>query len=491
MIYNNENIKHVCVYLRLSRDEEGKGIDEVLKNHRETLIDLVKKNKWSYEVFEEVASSSTIEKREEMVKLIKRIEQYHFDAVVVMDIDRLSRNEFDQSDIKRLLFNTGTFIVTPYRLYDLRSDDDSLLLGITGLIASQEYKMILKRMQRGKMFAQKQGHWTNGKPPLAYDKDVKTKKLVPNKHAEDVRFIFNEVVGGTTIPAIVEQLKTMGVKTKEGKPFHYNAIVRLINNECYKGTLISNRGIGKNEGIKPKEEWIVINNCHEAIVDENVWEKANKIVNEYSFKAPRSKNRIYPTSNLIYCGQCGKLQGCNNHKRLGKIYIKVCKCGNRTFYYNPILKLIKEKVQTHKETILEAIQGIEEGSEEDNTEYKIKHLTKQIEKVQKALENINILFEEGEIDLLTYKERKAKRQTELKEIEKEIQEVHQNDVSVKKVGLQEQLKIIERLYDKWEILEGDGLTDEEINRMLHLLIEKIYWTYEKGSTEPTIKITYK
>lgn len=493
MIYNNDTIKHVCVYLRLSRDEEGKGIDEVLRNHRETLIKLVKDNNWSYDVFSEVASSSTISKREEMVKLIKRIELYNYDAVVVMDIDRLSRNEYDQSDIKRLLFNTGTYIVTPYRLYDLKSDDDSLLLGITGLIDSQEYKRILKRMQRGKMYAQRKGHWTNGMPPLAYDKDVTTKKLVPNERAEDVRHMFNAIVNGATVPAVVVQLKTMGIKTKDGKDFHYNAIIRIINNECYKGMLISNRGIGKHEGVKPTEEWIVIDNNHEAIVSEEVWVKANKLmdININSFKAPRSKNRIYPTSSLIYCGQCGKLQGCNNHKRLGKVYIKVCKCGNRSFYYNPILQAIKEEIQTRKQTILKAFQDIDDGVEDNNTEYKINQLTKQLQKKQKALKNLNILFAEEEVDLLTYKELKAKYQNEQKAIETEIQEVQQKDASVKRRGLLEQLQLIEQLYSDWELLDGEGLTDESVNRLLHLLIKRIGWTYEKGSTEPRIEITYK
>jgi site-specific DNA recombinase len=493
MIYNNDNIKHVCVYLRLSRDEEGKGIEEILRNHKETLIKLVNDNGWSYEVFSEIASSSTISKRDVMVKLIKRIALYNFDAVVVMDIDRLSRNEFDQSDIKRLLFNTGTYIVTPYRLYDLKSDDDSLLLGITGLIASQEYKMILKRMHRGKMYAQRQGHWTNGIPPLAYDKDVKTKKLVPNERAEDVRYMFNAIINGATVPAVVMQLKTMGIKTKDGKDFHYNAIIRIINNECYKGTLVSNRGIGKHEGVKPIEDWIVIDNNHEAIVTEEVWDKANKLldVTINSLKAPRSKNRIYPTSNLIYCGQCGKMQGCNNHKRLGKIYIKVCKCGNRSYYYNPVLKLIKEEIQKYKQTIIDSINDIDDGVQLDNTEYKINHLLKQLQKVQKAIDNIEILFEEGEIDLHKYRERKATRKEEMKAIEIELIEAQQNDTSVVKNTLQEQLKVMEHLYSKWELLDGEGLSDEEVNRLLHLLVEKIRWTYEKGSTEPNIEITYK
>ena len=126
-LFNYGDIKHVAVYLRLSRDEEHKGIDEILASHRNTLTVLCKQNKWSYEMFEEIASSSTIEKRDKMVELLERIQNNEFDAVVVMDIDRLSRNEFDASEIKRILFKTGTSIVTPSKTYNLSKDEDKFV----------------------------------------------------------------------------------------------------------------------------------------------------------------------------------------------------------------------------------------------------------------------------------------------------------------------------------------------------------------------------
>ncbi|WP_260402000.1 recombinase family protein [Peribacillus simplex] len=195
----NENIKHVAVYLRLSRDEENRGLVEMLASHKHTLTELCKLNKWSFETFEEIASSKTIEKRDKMVELLERIQQNHFDAVVVMDIDRLSRNEFDSSDIKRILFTSGTSIVTPSKFYNLSKDEDNLLLGIQSLVAAQEYKQILKRIQQGKLYASKQGQWMNGIPPLGYDKNPKTKKLEPNDKADDIKFIFNSIVDGKTV----------------------------------------------------------------------------------------------------------------------------------------------------------------------------------------------------------------------------------------------------------------------------------------------------
>lgn len=489
LLFNNENIKHVAVYLRLSRDEENQGIEQVLANHRQTLISLCNENKWSYELFEEVASSSTIINREQMVKLLDRVEQNYYDAVVVMDVDRLSRNEFDASLIKRILLETETYIVTPYRMYDLTRDDDSLLLGITNLIASGEYKQILKRMRRGKEYAQKQGHWTNGIAPLGYTKDTKTKKLVPNERAKDIQFVFSEIIKGTTIPSLIRQLNNMGIKTRQGYDFKYNSIVRIVNNEAYKGTIASNKTIGQYKS-RPKEEWIVVHNVHPAIVDEATWDAANKIVNEYSFKAPRSKNRIYPTSNLIYCANCGKVQGCNNHKRLNKIYIKHCKCGNRSFYYNPVLAMIKKEVLGYKEHILNALETFEEGKQEDNIQYRKEKLLSQLNKSKRALDKINILFEEDEIDIITYRERKAKRQEEIKLIEEQMEALEREDKATKVETLKEQIKSIEKLVGKWELLDGEGYSDEQVNRLLHGLISGILWSFKKDAESPTLTIIY-
>ncbi|MED1627254.1 recombinase family protein [Bacillus mycoides] len=489
MLFNNENIKHVAVYLRLSRDEENQGIEQVLANHRQTLISLCNENKWSYELFEEVASSSTIINREQMVKLLDRVEQNYYDAVVVMDVDRLSRNEFDASLIKRILLETETYIVTPYRMYDLTRDDDSLLLGITNLIASGEYKQILKRMQRGKEYAQQQGLWTNGIAPLGYSKDPKTRKLVPNERAKDVQFIFSEIVKGTTIPSLIGQLNNMGIKTRQGYDFKYNSIQRIINNDAYKGTIASNKTIGQYKP-RPKEEWVMIHNVHPAIVDEATWDSANRIVNEYSFKAPRSTNRIYPTSSLIYCANCGKIQGCNNHKRLNKVYIKHCKCGNRSFYYNPVLAMIKEEVLGYKEHILNALETLEEGKQEDNIQYRKEILIHRLNKSKKALKKNIILFEEEEIDIIEYRERKAIRQEEIKLIEEEISALEKKDKSVKIDNLKERIEAIESLVGKWYFLDCEGHSDEQVNRLLHGLISGILWSFKKGAESPTLTIIY-
>ncbi|WHX99297.1 recombinase family protein [Neobacillus sp. DY30] len=485
-------IKHVAIYLRLSRDEENRGIDEMLASHRHTLTELCKQNKWSFETFEEIASSKTIEKRQKMVELLERIKDYHYDAVVVMDIDRLSRNEYDSSDIKKELFMSGTFIVTPTKTYDPSKDEDSLLLGIQSLVASQEYKQILKRMQRGKRYASTLGHWVNGIPPLGYDKNPKTKKLEPNDKAEHVRFIFNAIVNGKTVSDVYHELNGMGIKTRSGRKFHFNAIERIVNNYAYKGTIVNNRIIGHHDGERPKNEWIIVENVHPAIIDEEIWEKANTIVNTYRFSAPRSKNKIYPTTKLIFCGNCGKVQGAQYHPHIDKYYLKICgNCKNRAFLYEPILKQIKEWIGDKRQEILDSIVDVGENDNSKEIEYKKKQLEKEIRKVTQALDNIEILFEESEISLQQYRERKAKRMEQLEQLNLELAKVESESPQDKLSDLSEILKRVDYLLGKWVCLDGEGLTDEEVNRSLHYIIDRITWTYGKQDSEPKLEIKWK
>ncbi|MFV5316280.1 recombinase family protein [Priestia megaterium] len=483
-------IKNVAMYLRLSRDEENQGIDTVLANHRKILINFCNQNKWKYNVYQEIASSYNMV-REKLNEMLEKVEQDEYDAVVVMDIDRLSRNDYDASVIFKMLSDSNTAIVTPDKTYNWDNDGDNLLLKIQSIVAAQEYKQIKKRMQRGKQFATEQGYWVHGTPPLGYDKDPVTRKLFPNDEAKHVQFIFKSIVDGKTVSDVYHELNGMGVKTKNNSKFAFNSIMRIVTNDAYKGTIVSNRYIAKDKQ-KPKGEWIYIHNAHEPIVDEETWNKANKIVNTYSFSAPRSKNKIYPTSKLIVCGNCGKFQGAQL-AHTGKLYLKICsKCKNRSFLYEPILKQIKEEILTRIPEIVTEINDIQSNDNSVEIEYKKKQISKQIKKTETALENLEIMRIEGDISSQRYRMRKAEYEQKNKKLKQELQQAIQEDPKDKIADLQEMKKRIEHLLNNWECIDGEGLTDEQVNRSLHFIVECIKWTYPKGKdTEPRLKIVYK
>ncbi|PGM93271.1 recombinase family protein [Bacillus cereus] len=485
-----KEILNVAIYLRLSRDEENKGIDSILANHREKLIQFCQQNNWKYEIFQEIASSRTIELREQLVDMLEHVKRNQYDAVVVMDVDRLSRNEFDAPQIFKILSDSNTVIVTPTKTYDWSRDEDNLLLGIQSLVAAQEYKQIKKRMTAGKRSASEKGLWVHGIPPLGYDKDPETRKLVPNEEAKHVQFIFNSIINGKTVSDVYHELNMMKVKTRTNSTFAFNSIVRIVNNEAYKGTIVSNKYLEKN-AMRPKHEWHYVSDVHPAIVDEATWDKANKIVNTYSFSAPRSRNKIYPTTKLIFCGNCGKVQGAQM-AGTGKMYLKVCqRCKNRTFLYEPILRTIKDKVANHIPYILKQITAIEQKDNSSEVEYKKQQIHKQMKAIERAIEKIKEAYELDEYTIAEFKDRKAKRENELKQLKAELDHVEQQDPKDKIADLNEIKRRIEHLLQNWQRLDGEGLTDEDVNRNLHFIIERVEWMYGKTDEAPHLHIVWK
>lgn len=143
-----ELIEIVAIYLRKSRENEE---DDVLIKHRMELVSLAEKFNWKYVIYPEVVSGDTISSRPEMQKLLRDMQEDLYDAVLVVDIDRLGRGEHeDQGLIKKTFTKTNTFIITPNKLYNLNEEADEDYYDMQAFMARQEYKMIKRRFRRGK-----------------------------------------------------------------------------------------------------------------------------------------------------------------------------------------------------------------------------------------------------------------------------------------------------------------------------------------------------
>jgi len=104
-----DRIKHVAIYLRKSRAEEG---EKDLINHENRLLEIARSKGWSYEIYKEIGSGSSLDNRPEVLRLINDIREGLFDAVLVMDVDRLSRSVGDQERIFRELQMSDMLLVT-------------------------------------------------------------------------------------------------------------------------------------------------------------------------------------------------------------------------------------------------------------------------------------------------------------------------------------------------------------------------------------------
>ena len=94
-------------------------------------------------------------------------------------------------------------------------------------------------------------------------------------------------------------------------------IRELLLNEVYIGNMVQGRMKKINYKSKknirlPKEQWKVIENTHESIIDKNIFLKAEEMIE--TRKQTRIKTHDYLLKGLVYCHECGKKLGCSPRK---------------------------------------------------------------------------------------------------------------------------------------------------------------------------------
>lgn len=439
------DIKDVALYLRKSRGDEEKD----LVNHEIILTDLCTRYNWKYTTYREIGTSDSIEMRPKMQELLKDIEDGLFDAVVVVDDDRLSRGDIeDQGIIKRIFSGSETYIVTPQKIYDLANDEDDFMHDVNSLFSRREYKMINKRFQRGKKIGARRGNWTNGTPPFPYeyerymDKYNEKGLVINDEKLITYRFIIEQALLDVPPNNIAWELNKQHILSPRGTMWTGTVINRLIQDETHLGKIISNKGKGDAHAKKkrnakdyqklPKSEWVIVDNCHEPVKTLSEHNKIIELLNRRKKTPTKARAGTYTFSGLIKCGKCGYGMSFNtkNHTTGEKEYLRPCwkvdsygnKCDNKGIQMKYINEIVRDEILEFKKQILDRINN------NDNNTDEIEALTKQftsinktITKYEEAIERVNDAFELGDYTRDEWLERKQKWQDKISTLEEELQ----------------------------------------------------------------------
>jgi site-specific DNA recombinase len=466
----NNLIKHVAILLRISRDK-GENVD-TLQNHRERLIRLCEENGYTYTIYEEIVSGNAeMEDREALTNLLKDIHQY--DALMVVSTDRIARRLKISAEVFEVLERLQIPIITPDRIY---TDKDVMLLKIEAVLAEGEYKSISKRMRENKRDIALRGGYVGSRVPFGYEAErIDGKRtLKPNEDAEMVKKIYNLAINGYGGKVISDMT---------GKP--YKSVQNIIKNRQYTGTMIYKD--------------IEVPDAFTAIVDTDTFNKANEAMKgRYAGdreQRTRTKGKVRTIlKDLLFCDNCGrKISFQWNYDRL---VTKKCVCGMpgvkesvliaefyAQFYW--VEQYFRDKWKTALETPLEDNKQLFE----DNLQNELK---KQ-DKLNKRLKGYMVMKADGELTKVQYEEMKAETESELKGITAKVNELQEqiNSMDTAKLskGYAEQLKLIGVIKEQLQLPAKKGeinytpITEvenkEEANRMLKLLIDKIY--YFRGS----------
>ena len=359
-VYNYESLK----YNRKSRsDDPLLSVEEVIENHDKILEEYAIEHLGGpipeENSFKEVESSETIDDRPEMLRLLKAIENPAIKAVLVVDVQRLSRGDLeDAGRIIKIFRYTNTLVITPNKTYDLRDEFDRDAFE-RELKRGNEYLEYFKKIQeRGRLSSVKRGNYVGSVAPYGYTRiKIKDGKkdcytLQEKKDEADiVRMIFNwycnDNIGAT---AICRRLESMGVKTKTGSDKWESSIIfSILENVHYIGCVRWNWRktvkVIKDQEIKklrPKakvDEYLVFDGKHEGIVSEELFNRAKEIRGTRHRAKPNTELRN-PLSGLMYC-KCGAKIGYNTYVKHGVEYAPPklvcndqvhCKSGSADFH---------------------------------------------------------------------------------------------------------------------------------------------------------------
>ncbi len=498
----------VAIYLRKSRqDEEAekKGEHETLNRHRSTLLKLAKEQNLNViEIKEEIVSGESVSYRPKMIELLEEVRNKKYDAVLVMDIDRLGRgNMQDQGLILDTFKQSKTKIITPRKVYDLSNEWDEEYSEFEAFMARKELKLITRRMQRGKIKSVEEGKFIATNAPYGYKiiYEGKERKLVIDEEkAEVVKMIFDMYSRGLGAYKIASQLNALGLKTSTGRTFYEKAIRDIIKNKIYCGYIVWNKVERKKNStrIRDEEELIEAKGLHEPIISEELWIKANNIrINRSTPSVADNKILTNPLAGLVRCKCCGLLMTCNSSTSK-EGYVKYLRCKNCNNNRGVKLHVIEKEILDYLAKLLylyknnfDEISIVKEESKEDKYSKMLISLEKEAIKLNNQKDNLHDLLERGIYDVDTYLNR-SKILTEKIEINKQsIDNIKLKLKQEKEVNLSFDSLVpdIEFLLDRYDLLENIS----EKNKLLKTVIDEIIYYKPKKRTakfEMDIKLKY-
>jgi len=496
------DIRYVANYIRKSRAESM----EDLEKHRMILADLCDKNKFKYVEYIEVGTSDSIDMRPKISKLLKEVEDGVYDAVCVVEYDRLGRGDLGEQDrLKKAFQKSDTLIITPDKIYDLNNDIDDTYADLKGFFARQEYKMITKRLRQGKKIGSRRGQWTNGTPPFPYvyqrycEKYNEKGLVIDDERYLIYRNIIQQALNGDPPKKIAENLNRNGILTYKGNYWSGVTIQRLLVDETHLGKIISNKTSGdghknkrpnaKDVKVTPKSEWVIVENCHEAVKTQEEHDIIIELINGRKLFQTRAQQQLHAFSGLIKCERCGHSH--TFYVKREKPMMKPCwyisplgeKCRNEGVLVSIIEKLVLDEISKFKDSFLTDIP------QEDDSLLKLQTLISEKEttlsKQKKALSLVNDAYEMGDYSREEWQERKKKRELEIQKTVDEIYEVQKRISKNTHVAASDRLKDLENFYNKIDIATDDATR----NDLYRSIIDSIIW-YRNGE-DIRVKINFK
>ncbi|MEE9191359.1 MAG: recombinase family protein [Candidatus Aerophobetes bacterium] len=444
-------IVRVGGYIRISTDEtrqryslpaQEKRIREYVKSRRDEGWRLMK-------MYSDQKSAKNLD-RPRLKTLLDDVEKGLLDMVLVVKLDRLSRNLADQLYLTDLFETSKIGFQATDEDVDLTSPDGVTWAQIRGAMNESEGRKNSYRTKKTMREKASQGGWNGGTPPLGYESDKSTKGLVPNPDkapiVEQVFQLYVEKRLGAH--AIAKELNGRGLRTRAGGHFSTSTIIGVITNPIYSGNV---RWDGETFPGK-----------HRRLVGKDTFNQAQVILAERRGDPSLcgSNSTSYPFSGILQCEKCKRhLVGVSAHGR-NKVYPYYACPGRFKWGECDLENLPKEKVDqailsqltpifTDSKLLDSILQRVnaKRAKKLPRKKAEFKTVTKQIRQKRAVIKRYLSAFETGKLGVESTHERVGELENEIALLEegKARLDTELRTVTIEPLSVQQIREVVSKL----------------------------------------------
>ncbi|WP_082481047.1 recombinase family protein [Rathayibacter sp. Leaf299] len=280
-----------ALYLRISLDQTGEGLG--VQRQREDGERIAAARKWTIVetyIDNSISASKRTVRRPEYDRMVQDFEAGRFDALIVWDLDRLTRQPRQLEDWIDAAEERGLLIVTSNGEADLSTDGGRMYARVKAAVARGEIERTSARQTRASLQRSEQGKLPRGVRLTGYS----TRGEVIEEEATVVRRIFSSFNSGDSIKGIADALTAEGVSPRHSSStWHSSSVRTILTNAAYAGHVVY-RGARTGQ----KGTWT-------PLVSEAAFDAAQRRLEDPRRKLNREGTaRKHLGSGLFICGEC-------------------------------------------------------------------------------------------------------------------------------------------------------------------------------------------
>jgi len=477
----------IALYIRLSRED---GNDESLSvgNQRKILLEYVQQTfEEEYivvDMYIDDGKTGTDVNRPDFMRMEQDIRARKVNCVIVKSLARAFRNLGDQQKYLEEFFplhgvrfiNIGSPLIDTYK-----STKMGLEVPIHGMFNEQFAASTSEEVRKTFNTKRREGEFIGAFAPYGYKKhpDNKNCLIIDENAAPIIKDIFNwflygmersgdENSGSMSANGIAKELNERGVPCpsayKKQQGFKYQnphnrfkecywqgtTVSRILRDRMYTGCMVQGKfrviSYKIHKQIRtPEDEWFIVENTHEAIIDQTMFDEVQRRLERDTRTAP-GKKELHLFSGFVRCADCGR----SLHRKTSKNFVYYfCRtpqlsenaCTKRTIREDVLEKAVLQALQVQLALVDDLALVIDRinkspriNNQSNRLSAMLKHHEEEHAHLTKISDSLYMDWKNGDITKEEYLRMKADVTGRLDELGKAIEKVR-DDCNVVAAGI--------------------------------------------------------